>query len=176
LLYVFKEKVFMRKFMFKTLIAVGALAAVTSVVQAGTTTNNFNVTVTLTSQCKVTNDSTQAVDFGTYVAFQAASQSQTGTGAALTFRCTRGYAPISTAFDVTNGTAVGVGVLQGLQYTLTNTPVANAPGDAASVTTIGTGDVRGYTITGSMPADQAGACTSASCGPTTHVRGLIVTF
>lgn len=166
----------MRKFIFKALVATFTLAAVTSAVHAGTTTNNFDVSVTLTSQCKVTNDATQTVSFGTYVAFQTAAQPQSGTGAALTFRCTRGFAPTSTAFDTANGTDVGVGVLQGLQYTLTNTPVTNAPGTPASVTTIGTGDVREYTITGSMPADQAGACATASCGPTTHVRGLIVTF
>ena len=145
-------------------------------VHAANTANNFDVTVTLTSQCKVTNNATQTVGFGTYVAFQAAAQSQSGTGAALAFRCTRGFAPTSTAFDTVNGTDAGVGVLQGLQYTLSNTPVANAPGTAASVTTIGTGDVREYTITGSMPADQAGSCATASCGLTTHVRSLIVTF
>jgi spore coat protein U-like protein len=165
----------MRKLVLKALAAALTLASVAPALQAATTTNNFNVTVTLTSQCQVTNDATQTVDFGTYIAFQATAHAQ-NTSATLNFRCTRGFAPTSTAFDTVNGTSTGVGVLQGLQYTLTNTPVAVSGGTAASTTTIGTGDVRAYTITGSMPADQAGACATASCGPTTHVRQLIVTF
>ena len=137
----------------------------------------FNVTVTLTSQCQVTNNSTQTVAFGTYIAFQGAVQ--TASTATLNFRCTRGYSPVSTAFDVVNApdsTALGVGVIQGLQYTLTNTPVLSVAGTPASSATIGTGDIRGYTIGGTMPADQAGTCATASCGPTTQVRALIVTF
>ncbi len=168
----------MRKLVFKALASALILASVTSVLQAATTTNNFNVTVTLTSQCQVTNNGTQTVAFGTYTAFQVAALPQT-TSATLNFRCTRGYAPISTAFDVVlapDSTAAGVGVIQGLQYTLTNTPVLSVAGTPASSTTIGTGDIRGYTITGSMPADQAGTCATASCGPTTQVRALIVTF
>lgn len=165
----------MRKFVIKALAAVLTLASISPVLQAATTTNNFNITVTLTSQCLVTNNATQTVAFGTYVAFQGGAQ--TASTATLNFRCTRGYSPISTAFDVApDSTAAGVGVIQGLQYTLTNTPVLSVAGTPASSTTIGTGDIRGYTVTGSMPADQAGACATASCGPTTQVRSLIVTF
>lgn len=167
----------MRKFVFKALAAALILASITPVLQAATTTNNFNVTVTLTSQCLVTNNATQTVAFGTYVAFQGGAQ--TASTATLNFRCTRGYSPVSTAFDVVNApdsTAAGIGVIQGLQYTLTATPVVSVAGTPASSTTIGTGDIRGYTIGGSMPADQAGTCATASCGPTTQVRALIVTF
>ena len=167
----------MRKLVFKALATALILASFTPVLQAATTTNNFNVTVTLTSQCLVTNNSTQTVAFGTYIAFQAGVQ--TASTATLNFRCTRGYSPVSTAFDVVNtpdSTALGVGVIQGLQYTLTNTPVLSVAGTPASSTTIGTGDIRGYTIGGSMPADQAGTCATASCGPTTQIRALIVTF
>ena len=167
----------MRKLVFKALAAALILASITPMLQAATTTNNFNVTVTLTSQCQVTNNSTQTVAFGTYIAFQGAVQ--TASTATLNFRCTRGYSPVSTAFDVVNApdsTTTGIGVIQGLQYTLTNTPVLSVAGTPASSTTIGTGDIRGYTLGGSMPADQAGTCAVASCGPTTQVRALIVTF
>ena len=166
----------MHKLVFKALAAVLVLVPITPVLHAATTTNNFNVTVTLTSQCQVTNNATQAVAFGTYTAFQTGVQ-PAGSTITLNFRCTRGYSPVSTAFDVApDATAAGVGVIQGLQYTLTNTPVTSAPGTAASSTTIGTGDIRGYIIDGSIPGNQAGACAAATCGPTTQVRALIVTF
>ncbi len=167
----------MRKLVLKALATVFVLTSITPALQAATTTNNFNVTVTLTSQCQVTNNATQTVAFGTYVAFQTGVQP--ASTATLNFRCTRGYSPVSTAFDVVNApdsTAAGIGVIQGLQYTLTSTPVASVAGTPASSSTIGTGDIRGYTIGGSMPADQAGTCATASCGPTTQVRALIVTF
>ena len=154
--------------------AAAALGLLLPAAQAATTSNNFNVTVTLTSQCAATNSGTTTVAFGTYVAFQATAA--TGTAVNLTFQCTRGFSPISAAFDVVNGTAAGVGVIQGLQYTLTAAAPTSVAGTAATTATIGTGDVKTYAITGTMPALQAGTCATASCGPTTVVRTLIVTF
>ena len=154
--------------------AAAALGLLLPGAQAATTSNNFNVTVTLTSQCAATNSGTTTVAFGTYTAFQAAPA--TGTAVNLTFQCTRGFSPVSAAFDVVNGTAAGVGVIQGLQYTLTAAAPTSVAGTAATTATIGTGDVKTYAITGTMPAGQAGTCATASCGPTTVVRTLIVTF
>ena len=157
--------------------AIAASLGMIPAVQAATTTNNFNVSVTLSSQCQVTNNASQTVDFGTYTAFQAAPQASVSS-AGLTFRCTRGFAPVSTAFDTVaaNSTAAGVGVLVGLQYALTAVAGATTPGTAATSATIGTGDSHLYTVSGSMPADQAGTCGVATCGPTIQVRQLIVTF
>jgi hypothetical protein len=153
---------------------VAALSAMIPAVQAATTNNNFNVSTSLSSQCAATNSGTTTVDFGTYTAFQVGAQA--GTPVNLTFQCTRGFAPTSVAFDVVNGTAAGVGVLVGLQYTLSAGAPGTVAGTAATTASIGTGDVVTYAVSGSMPAGQAGACATASCGPTSHVRTLIVTF
>jgi hypothetical protein len=153
---------------------VAALFGMIPAAQAATTNNNFNVSTTLTSQCAATNSGTTTVDFGTYVAFQVGVQA--GTPVNLTFQCTRGFAPTSVAFDVVNGTAAGVGVLAGLQYTLSAGAPGTVAGTPATTATIGTGDAVTYAVSGSMPAGQAGTCATASCGPSAHVRTLIVTF
>jgi spore coat protein U-like protein len=151
-----------------------AFAMVPTAQAAGTANNNFNVTTTLTSQCTATNSGTQTVDFGTYVAFQAAAQ--TGTPVNLTFQCTRNFLPASVAFDTVNGNAAGVGVITGLQYTLTAAGPTSVAGTAASTATIGTGDVKTYAISGTMPAGQAGDCATTTCTPAAVIRTLIVTF
>ncbi|MFW5431631.1 MAG: spore coat protein U domain-containing protein [Methylophilaceae bacterium] len=158
-----------------TLIASSALLVTAMPASSAVTaSNSFDVSVTLSSQCKATNSGSTTVDFGTYTAFQPAAA--TGTPVNLTFDCTRGFSPASVAFDTANGTAAGVGVLQGLQYTLTDGAATTVAGTAASTATIGTADVKTYNITGTMPANQAGTCAAGSCGPTSHTRTLIVTF
>lgn len=164
----------MNKLLTALLASVILLAAVIPAANAATTSNNFQVSVSLNSQCKATNSGTTTVDFGTYTAFQAGAA--TGTPVNLTFDCTRTFSPVSAAFDVVNGTAAGVGVLQGLQYTLTAAAPTSVAGTAASTATIGTADVKTYNITGTMPGLQAGTCATAACGPTAHTRTLIVTF
>jgi uncharacterized protein YaiE (UPF0345 family) len=154
--------------------AIAGVLAMIPGAEAATTSNNFNVTVTLTSQCAATNSGTTTVAFGTYIAFQAAAQP--GSAVNLTFQCTRGFSPVSAAFDVVNGTAAGVGVIQGLQYTLSAAAPTSVAGTAATTATIGTGDIKTYAVTGTMPGGQAGTCAASSCGPTTVVRTLIVTF
>jgi hypothetical protein len=157
-----------------TAAAVAAAFAMVPAAQAATTNNNFNVSTTLTSQCAATNSGTTIVDFGTYVAFQVGVQPSTSVN--LTFQCTRGFAPTSVAFDIVNGTAAGVGVLAGLQYTLTAGAPGTLAGIAATTATTGTGDVVTYAVSGTMPGGQAGTCATASCGPTSILRTLIVTF
>src|SRR5476651_384916 len=125
----------------KRVLAAAAVAAAFATVptaQAATTPNNFNVSTTLTSQCAATNSGTTTVDFGTYVAFQGTAQASTSVN--LQFQCTRGFAPTSVAFDTVNGTAAGVGVLAGLQYTLSAGAPGTVAGSPATVTSIGTGD------------------------------------
>jgi spore coat protein U-like protein len=163
-----------RLFRAAALAVFAGIVAMAPGAEAATTSNNFNVTVTLTSQCAATNSGTTTVAFGTYTAFQAAAQP--GSSVNLTFQCTRGFPPVSVAFDVVNGTAAGVGVVQGLQYTLTAAAPTTVAGTAATTATIGTGDVVTYAVSGTMPAGQAGTCATSSCGPTTQVRTLIVTF
>ncbi|HUL56309.1 MAG TPA: spore coat protein U domain-containing protein [Usitatibacter sp.] len=154
--------------------AAAALGWMLPAANAATTSNNFNVSVTLTSQCAATNSGTTTVSFGTYTAFQAAAA--TSTSVNLTFQCTRGFSPVSAAFDTVNGTAAGVGVVQGLQYTLTAAAPTTTAGTAATTATIGTGDIKTYAVSGTMPAGQAGQCAASSCGPTSITRTLIVTF
>ncbi|HEX4331193.1 MAG TPA: spore coat protein U domain-containing protein [Usitatibacter sp.] len=158
----------------RILIAAAILGAAALPAQSATTSNNFNVSTSLTSQCQATNSGSQTVDFGTYTAFQPGPQA--GTSVNLLFQCTRGFAPTTVAFDVVNGTAAGAGVLVGLQYTLSAGAASSVAGTAATTATIGTGDAVTYAVTGSMPALQAGACATSACGPTSHVRTLIVTF
>jgi len=158
-------------------VLAAAVAAAFSIVPnaqaAGTANNNFNVTTTLTSQCTATNSGTQTVDFA-YTAFQTGPQA--GTPVNLLFQCTRGFGPITAAFDTVNGTAAGVGVISGLQYTLTAASPTNGPGTPASVTSIGTGDLKTFAITGTMPPGQAGDCATSTCTPAAVLRTLIVTF
>ncbi|HEX4331194.1 MAG TPA: hypothetical protein VH040_03575 [Usitatibacter sp.] len=155
-------------------VLAAGFAAFIPFVHAATTSSNFTVQVTLSSQCAATNSGTTTVSFGTYTAFQGTAQGSNSVN--LTFQCTRGFAPVSVAFDTVNGTATGVGVLSGLQYTLTAAAPTLVAGTAATTATIGTGDVRTYAVSGSMPALQAGTCATSTCGPATHTRTLIVTF
>ena len=164
----------MNKLLTTLLVSASLIAAVIPAANAATTSNNFQVSVSLTSQCQASNSGTTTVSFGTYTAFQASAQ--TGTPVNLTFNCTRTFSPTSVAFDTVNGLATGEGVLQGLQYTLAAGLPTSAAGLAATTASIGTADVKTYNITGSMPASQAGTCATASCGPTAHTRTLVVTF
>ena len=156
----------------KRFLACAAIAglAFASTAQAGTANNNFTVSTSLTSMCTATNSGTATVDFGTYVAFQAGIQGSTTVN--LLFQCTRGLTAPTVAFD----TGSGLGVVAGLQYTLTAAAAVFSAGTAATTATIGTGDGYSYGVSGSMPAGQAGTCAAASCPGVTAARILIVTF
>jgi len=158
---------------FRLLAATLALASAIPA-SAGTVSNGFTVSVNLSSRCIATNASAPTLDFGTYTAFQG-SAAAPATPVTMTFDCTRGLAPVSVAFDTTNGTAAGVGVLVGLQYSLSASSATTVAGTAASTTTIGSADAVSYSVTGSMPANQAGTCGAATCAGT-HTRTLIVTY
>ena len=154
-----------------SIVAAAAFSFLVPTAQAQTASNDFNVTVNLSSQCRASNSGTQTVDFGTYTAFQAGNQGS--TTANLVFECTRGFAPTTVAFDTVNGTAAGVGVLAGLQYTLTTAAAVVTAGTPATTGTIGSGDARQYAVSGTMPAGQAG---TAPSGAASHVRTLILTY
>jgi hypothetical protein len=160
---------------FRLLAAALAVASVIPAAQAASTVNNsFTVSVNLSSRCIATNSGAATLDFGTYTAFQAGAQSPAAP-VTLTFDCTRGLAPVSVAFDTVNGTAAGVGVLAGLQYSLNASAASIVAGTAASTATIGTADAVSYSVNGSMPALQAGTCGTATCAAS-HTRTLIVTY
>jgi hypothetical protein len=74
------------------------------------------------------------------------------------------------AATATNG--VGAGVLAGLQYNILATPNVVVSGAAATASSIGTADTRPFTISGSMPAAQAGDPRA----PVTQVRTLTITY
>jgi hypothetical protein len=140
------------------------LASAQAVVQ------NVDVQVTLTSQCRAATATPAliTVDFGTYTAF-GAGIAAAATPATLTIECTRNYAPAATvAWDG----ATALGVVAGLQYTLSVSAGAVSAGAPATTASTGSGDTRVYTIGGSMPAGQAGDNTAA----TTASRTLTLTF
>jgi spore coat protein U-like protein len=158
---------------------VATLLAGASTSEAATVAGNFNVTVTLTSKC--TMGSVGDLAFGTYTAFQVGTQ--TATPITATLSCTRGLlaAGITAAFDTlavgstaaataTNG--VGAGVIAGLEYNITATPGVVVAGTAATASSIGTADTRPFTISGTMPAAQAGDATLVS----TQIRTLTITY
>jgi hypothetical protein len=156
----------------KKILATAILAALfIPAAHAVNVTNNFTVAVNLSSQCRASNNNTQTIDFGTYTAFVGPSVA--APTAALTFDCTRGFAPTSVAFDTTNGLATGEGVLAGLQYGLSAAAAVVTNGNAATTASIGTADSRSYTVTGSMAAGQAG---TGAGGAASHIRQLIVTY
>lgn len=172
----------MRKLL--TLIAAASTLAAIAPLPAGaaTVSSNFNVTVNLSSVCSV-KTAASPVSF-TYTAFSTSAVS--AAQQSVVIQCTRGFSTVptvglDTGTDATAGTAgqgtTGVGVVSGLQYSLTvGAGSKSTTGQAASTSSIGTADEYTYTIDGSMPAGQAGTCTTASCNPVTQVRTLTLTY
>ncbi|HSI37586.1 MAG TPA: spore coat protein U domain-containing protein [Methylotenera sp.] len=105
-------------------------------------TSTFPVTITNPATCAIT--SIGSVAFGTYAAFRATAL--TAPTSNIVLNCTSGL-PYSLALDTTSGVVIG------LNYSL-----------ALSVTSSrGTGPGQTHTITGTMPANQAGTCATGSC-------------
>jgi len=161
---------------------------------AATVSNTFSVSVTLSSLCTAT--STQNINFGTYTAFGSASTP--APTADLVFSCTRGlngptfaldtvagFATSTSSGTVGSASATGDGVLGdvGLNYHLSVAGSKSTTGTAPTTATgnTGTADVYTFTVTGSMPANQAGTCTTGNCtnSPTVAnggVRTLTITY
>lgn len=162
-----------RPSLLSTAALVVLFAAAAPVASAAGVDASVTVKVNLTSKCQVKAGQTNVVDFGVYQAFAASDV--TGTGTTVTFECTRGFGAAPTvAWDATGGTAAGVGVINGLQYTLSATPGLRVNGTVADTTTIGTPDTIPVDLGGTMPAGQAGA--GAGGTVTTAIRTLTVTF
>jgi spore coat protein U-like protein len=168
----------MKRFLIWAMAVFSWLTVAMSTVQAATVSGNFNVTVNLTSICTMATVGDLA--FGTYTAFQSSAQTATSTTATLT--CTRGLTGVTAAFDTaapgstaaaTATNAVGAGVLSGLEYDILATAGSVTAGTAATASSIGTADSRPYVISGSMPANQAGA---TSTGIQTQARTLTITY
>ena len=104
--------------------------------------NTFPVTITNPASCTVT--SIQNVAFGTYVAFR--STPLAAPAADIVLNCTA-QLPYTLALDATSG------VVAGLNYSLV----------LSANSSRGTGPGQTHTITGTMPANQAGTCSSGSC-------------
>lgn len=160
----------------RAVAAAAAIAAIAPAAPAQTLLNaaNVDVKVTLASKCRWATSAPTGltVDFGTYTAFQ--SGAATGSTTDMTVECTRGFGTSPTVtWDTAGGTAAGIGVIAGLQYTLSVTGGTPSAGTAATTSTIGTGDQIVYTLGGSMPALQAGTGTG---GAATATRTLTLTF
>jgi spore coat protein U-like protein len=155
----------MKKFLVSS--AAATLFATALSAQAAAIAPTFNVTATLTSVC--TAAAIPDVAFGTYVAFQAAAQ--TAAPSSFDITCTRGLAAPTFSFD--GGT--GYGVLAGLNYLVSASSAVTTSGNAATAVAggIGTADIHTITISGSMPALQAG---TASAGVQTATRTLTITY
>ena len=149
-------------------------AAYAPMASAFDATSSVSVKVNLTSRCQVRGTTVPVVDFGTYPAFSAADVAATPT--TVTFECTRGFGAAPTvAWDVgTDATADGLGVIAGLQYTLSAAPGTRAAGSAATTASIGTADTVPFTLSGTMPKLQAGE--GAGGAATAVTRTLTVTF
>lgn len=130
-----------------------ALATTGLSAHAATASQNFNVTVALTSACTVTAPSNVAF---TYTSFQAAAANS--TGGAFSVRCTNTL-PYTLSLDATAGTVIG----------LNSTLALSAPGGT------GNGNAQAYTVNGTMAAGQGGTCATPTCNGTS-ARTLTVTY
>lgn len=130
------------------------LAAASFSAEAATASQNFNVTVNLTSACSITAGPTD-VAF-TYTSFQAAAASS--TGGAFSVKCTN-LLPYTLSLDSTTGTVIG------LNYSL----ALSAAGGT------GNGNAQAYSVNGTMAAAQSGNCAAATCSGS-QVRQLTVTY
>jgi hypothetical protein len=155
----------------KLIFAVALVAALIGApARAATTTTTFPVNITLTSACAVTTAPT-SVSF-TYTSMQTTAAPATGTSVGIT--CTN-----SLPYSVSLATAPGNGynvtdAATNLAYTLT------LNGTAADLTgQTGTGAAQTVSIGGSMAANQAGTCNTASCtnaASTNLTQTLTITY
>lgn len=167
----------------KLLLASLAFAAMSAagVASAATVNSNFDVSVTLAAKCVANNSGLITLNFGIYTAITGGAATPAPTGA-LTFNCTRGLAAPVVSFDgvTTNPT---YGVLAGLNYSVTAAAAVLTAGTAATAVSGGVGSATAYsyTLTGAMPANQAGDCgggTATACTPatTTATRTMTLTY
>jgi hypothetical protein len=148
-------------------IATAAMFAAVMPSQAATMTQNFDVKVNLTAACRVQGGTpvSPVVDFGSYTAFQATPNTAT---AAFNVECTRNLPAPTYSFDGGSGN----GVVAGLGYSVLASAAGPTGGADAAGTTPASADVYAITLTGNMPALQAGQSGAA----TTVTRTLTITY
>ena len=150
---------------FSTLAILAAYGLIASPAHAANASSGFNVTTNLTAVCAV-QTAAVALDFGVYTAFTGPANATPTTS--VTFKCTKGTTISAAAFD----TGSGLGVVQGLAYSMTVGAASTAAG-AAATSTVGAGaDIVTYVVTGSMATGQPGAGSGAGSSP----RTLIITY
>lgn len=115
----------------------------------------FSGSITYPATCLIT--SIQNVAFGTYVAFRA---TPLVVPASIVLNCTSRL-PYTMALDATTGV-----LNNGLYYSLA----------LSTASSRGTGPGQTHTVTGTMPANQAGTCATGSCVATPQTRTLTVTY
>jgi hypothetical protein len=168
----------MKKLAAATIAATTLLATAAPSSQAAALNQSFDVSVTLDAACRVQGGpiANPVLNFGTYTAFVSASTP--APTATFALECTRDLA--APTFTFTDGTSYGV--IAGLNYNVTPTSAVTTAGNPASAALngIGTADVRTITLTGDMPAGQAGACAGANataCNTlATVTRTLTITY
>jgi len=159
----------MTKFVLTAVLSVAALTP--GVSSAQSTSGTFNVNITLTSACTLS--AITALDFA-YTSLQVGAQAATGGG--LTVSCTNTL-PYTFGLQAGNGAAVPPGAAT--IGPITDTAVNLAYSLTRPAGAVGNGLAQAATITGTMAANQAGTCATASCSnaaATNRTHTLIVNF
>lgn len=141
------------------LLGLGALSLPS---QATTATGNFDVTISLTSACKITTSAATTAAFS-YTSLQTSASPSSSSFQVL---CTKSLPITSIQLD---GSGTYTDQATDLSYTLT----------LGTFTTPATGAVQNVSITGSMPANQVGTCGAATCdngASTNKQRTLTITY
>jgi spore coat protein U-like protein len=157
----------------KRLIAAGLVAAALASgnTQAGSTSGQFNVNVTLTSACTMSAVSDLAF---AYTSLQAGAATATGGGFSVT--CTDSL-PYTFGLQSGSGAATPPGAAT-ISVTDNAVNLGYTLGLSAAGGT-GNGAVQSYSVTGTMAGNQAGTCTAASCtnaAATNKTQTLIVNY
>lgn len=156
----------MKKLAAATIAATALFAALPSQAAFDQT---FDVTVTLTSACRIQGGATVSpvVDFGTYTAFQTTANTP-ASPASFNVECTRNLPAPTYSFDGGSG----AGVVAGLSYTVSASHTGPTGGADATASVAAVADVYAVELTGTMPAGQPGQSGAA----TTDTRTLTITY
>jgi len=157
----------------KRIIAATAVAAALAAgnAQAGSTSGQFNVNVTLTSACTVSAVTDLAF---AYTSLQAGAASATGGG--FSVACTSSL-PYTFGLQSGAGAATPPGAAT-ISITDNAVNLGYSLGLSAAGGT-GSGASQAYSVTGSMAGSQAGTCAAASCtnaGATNKTHTLILNY
>ena len=157
----------------KRIIAATAVAAALAAgnAQAGSTSGQFNVNVTLTSACTVSAVTDLAF---AYTSLQAGAAGATGGG--FSVACTNSL-PYTFGLQSGAGAATPPGAAT-ISVTDNAVNLGYSLGLSAAGGT-GSGASQAYSVTGSMAGSQAGTCAAASCtnaGATNKTHTLILNY